>query len=85
MTKTIRAVFDGETLRPTQPVDLRANHVYVLTVEAESSDRSAPDEDIYPLTAIGQLSADMGVADLAERHNHYAHGGAGTQPKTDGA
>ena len=29
MTKRLRAVFDGETLRPEEPVDLKPNTRYV--------------------------------------------------------
>jgi hypothetical protein len=28
----------------------------------------------YPLAAIAELAMDMGISDLAERHDFYAHG-----------
>jgi hypothetical protein len=31
-------------------------------------------EAIYPLTLIANLAVDVGVTDLAERHDFYAHG-----------
>ncbi len=31
-------------------------------------------EAVYPLTLIANLATDAGVADLAERHDFYAHG-----------
>ena len=35
MAKTVRAVFDGEVLRPEQPVDLQPNTTYVITIEQD--------------------------------------------------
>lgn len=29
---------------------------------------------VYPLTRIAELAVDVGVSDLAERHDLYAHG-----------
>ena len=34
MAKTVRAVFDGEVLRPESPVDLEPNATYVVTIES---------------------------------------------------
>ena len=31
-------------------------------------------EAVYPLTVIADLAVDVGVDDLAERHDYYAHG-----------
>lgn len=33
MAKTVRAVFDGEALRPESPVDLEPNATYIVTIE----------------------------------------------------
>ena len=35
MPKSVRAVFDGEVLRPEEPVDLKPNARYVVTIERE--------------------------------------------------
>jgi excisionase family DNA binding protein len=35
---------------------------------------STPTDEMYPLTLIRQLATDMGVDDLADRHDAYAHG-----------
>lgn len=74
MARTIRAIYDGELLRPEQPVDLQTNKIYVVTIETEAPE--SPDSGIveYPLTMIRRLAADAGVTDLAERHDYYAHG-----------
>lgn len=70
----LRAVFDGEVLRPERPVDLRANATYMVTVE-EADEEESGSESSYPLTAIRALATDMGVSDLAAGHDRYAHGG----------
>jgi hypothetical protein len=85
MTKTLRAIFDGEVLRPEEPVDLKPNARYVVTIEREEVGAEAGETDDYPLTKIGRLATDMGVTDLSSRHSWYAHGrleddGGGTQP-----
>ena len=75
MARTGRAVFDGEVLRPEQPIDLRPNTTYVVTVEDEVPTREgAGAGETYPLTEIALLATDMGVTDLSTRHDWYAHG-----------
>ncbi len=72
MTKTLRVIFDGEVLRPEEPVDLQPNTRYVITVEPEEEKKAA--EETYPLTQLLELATDMGVTDLSARHSWYAHG-----------
>ncbi|MBI2877025.1 MAG: antitoxin family protein [Candidatus Tectomicrobia bacterium] len=74
MTKTLRAVFDGAVLRPDEPVDLKPNTRYVVTIEREEEGEESGEEGAYPLTEILELATDMGVTDLSTRHNWYAHG-----------
>ena len=77
MARTVRALFDGEVLRPETPIDLEPNTTYVLTVEGEASvEQGAAGEEPYPLTMIGVLAADMGVDDFSIRHDWYARGRA---------
>ena len=83
MAKTVRAVFDGEVLRPEQPVDLQPNTTYVITIEHEVRVQEEGSEDAYPLTEISRLATDMGVTDLSVRHSWYAHGG--TEDEGSGA
>jgi len=73
MAKTLRALFDGEVLRPDAPVDLEPNTRYVVTVEREDSETPS-DEATYPLTQIFGYATDMGVTDLSTWHSWYAHG-----------
>ena len=35
MAKSVRAVFDGQVLRPEEPVDLKTNARYLVTIERE--------------------------------------------------
>ena len=74
MVRTVRAVFDGEVLRPEQPVDLRPNATYLVTIEREAAAEDSEGEETYPLTEIGRLATDMGVTDFATSHGRYAHG-----------
>lgn len=74
MAKTLRAVFDGEVLRPEEPVDLKPNTRYVVTIEREEEGEETGEEGAYPLTEILGLATDMGVTDLSTRHSWYAHG-----------
>ena len=74
-TMTVRAVFDGEVLRPEEPLPLRPATTYVVTVEVEpATEGEDGNEPPYALAEIGRLAMDMGVDDLAERHDWYAHG-----------
>src|SRR5262249_18951631 len=84
-TPTVRAVFDGHVFRPDGPVPLEPNARYVLTVEREGAPAGADGQEgsgVYPLSALGALATDMGVTDLAARHDWYARRGAG---HTDGS
>jgi hypothetical protein len=70
MAKTVRDVFDGEVLRPEEPIDLHPNRTYLVTIEPATPAADEP----YPLTEIGRLATDMGVSDLSTEHSRYAYG-----------
>ena len=74
MAKSVRAVFDGEVLRPEGPVDLKPNVRYLVIIEREDERKETGEDGPYPLTEIGKLAIDMGVTDLSTRHSWYAHG-----------
>jgi len=74
MTTTVRAVFDGEVLRPEEPVGLERDIIYIVTIEREVATLEDTGGEVYPLTEIGRLTTDMGVTDLAAHHDRYAHG-----------
>ena len=74
MVKSIRAVFDGEVLRPEETVDLKPHVRYRVIIEREEEQIASGDTGPYPLTEISKLAVDMGVTDLSTRHSWYAHG-----------
>lgn len=73
MAKTIRAVFDGEVLRPEQPTDLQPRRTFEITIGREVAPKECPPQEEYPLTRIAQLARDLGIEDLATGHDRYAH------------
>lgn len=73
MAKTIRAVFDGEVLRPEHPTDLEPTKTYEITIEREVPAENSQTRDDYPLTQIAKLTMDLGVEDLSIGHDRYAH------------
>ena len=66
MSCTIAAHFDGKSIIPDVPLDLSPGQRIQVTIERI-------DAGDYPLTTIGALATDMGVSDLAEGHQRYAH------------
>ena len=69
MVKTLRAIFDGNVLRPEGSVDLQPNTWYVVTIEREAEAKT--EEETYPLTKILTLASDMGVTDVSTCHKLY--------------
>ena len=65
MSESILAHFDGRVIVPDDPLELAPGQRLRIRVETVES-------DAYPLAQIGQLAVDMGVSDLADRHQHYA-------------
>lgn len=66
MSETITAEFDGKVIVPDTPLKLATGQRLRIQFEVVESDS-------YPLEEIGRLATDMGVTDLAERHQQYAH------------
>lgn len=51
MTRTVTAVFDGETLRPSSPVDLEPNTRYLITIrEAPHPEKRPSHRDLRAAT-----------------------------------
>jgi predicted DNA-binding antitoxin AbrB/MazE fold protein len=73
MSKTLHVIYDGEVLHPEEKSDLQPNTRYRVIIEEEESNGDATENRAYPLTMLLDLATDMGVADLAARHNQYAH------------
>ncbi|OLE50899.1 MAG: hypothetical protein AUG51_25700 [Acidobacteria bacterium 13_1_20CM_3_53_8] len=74
MSTTFHATYDGKVLHPEEEVDLKPNTRYIVIIEGEEKVSEIGGEEEYPLTAIRSLATDMGVSDLAENHDYYAHG-----------
>jgi hypothetical protein len=75
MTRTIHATFDGQVLRPEDSVDLEPNKRYLLTVEEDLQEAVENEQAAYPLRTLLGGASDLGVTDLAEAHDDYAHRG----------
>lgn len=73
MKRTVDVIYDGEVLRPQEPLDLEPNARYRVTIEVEPA-RSAPAGAPQSLQRILELAQDLGVPDLAEQHDHYLYG-----------
>ena len=72
MNKTIEAVFDGETLRPTAPLDLEPNTSYRISIELPSTPPDGTADAWDELEALaGSVEA---PADWAREHDHYLYG-----------
>ncbi|HMM42209.1 MAG TPA: hypothetical protein PKA95_09935 [Thermomicrobiales bacterium] len=71
MATRVRVRFDGEVLRPEDPIDLRPDRTYTIVIEDAETEESA--ESSYPLTSIRRLATDMGDEHLAAQHDHHAH------------
>ena len=72
MPKTIEAVFDGETLRPTEPLDLEPNTSYRISIELPPAPAGEPGDAWDELEALaGTVEAPV---DWAREHDHYLSG-----------
>jgi len=76
MSTIFHATFDGKALHPEEDVNLKPNTRYLVIVNDEKKESESDDQGEYPLTAVLSLATDMGVTDLAENHDYYAHGRA---------
>ncbi len=71
MKRTVNVVFDGEVLRPDEPLDLEPNRSYQVTIE----EQEVTGDELYPLRKYLKYARDLGMpADFAEQHDHYLYG-----------
>ena len=68
MARTVDVVFDGEVLRPEEPLDLEPNRHYRVTIE-EPIDEGGVLDDIVALARDLDLPPDF-----AAQHDHYLYG-----------
>ena len=80
MSRTITVIFDGEVLRPTEPLDLAPDTEYRVTIDGtgEEVDQAVDKEnDPYadrPLMRFLGITINSGRGDFAEQHDHYLYG-----------
>lgn len=67
--REIEATFDGEVLRPDEPLDLEPNRKYRIRTQTPHEKARAENS----LARILELARDMGLHDLAEQHDHYLY------------
>lgn len=73
MARVITVVFDGDVLRPAEPLDLERNTSYRVIIDDEPpAEPSSPEPDV--LDDLLEFSVETGIADLAEHHDHYLYG-----------
>ena len=71
MPKMLIATFDGEVLRPEEPVDLKPNVRYRLTVDEALQEVEGPSA----WDTLAQLAGALeGPEDWAAEHDHYLYG-----------
>ena len=66
---TIRAMFDGEVFRPSEPVGLEPNTPVTLTVERATS--SLDKQNYASVFRVLNERYTSGDTDVAERHNEH--------------
>jgi hypothetical protein len=66
----IHATFDGKVLLPEEPLLLETSRRYSLTIEEDSEEKGK--ESQHVLSRLTKMATDLGVPDLAERHDDYA-------------
>jgi hypothetical protein len=65
--------FDGKVITPDEPVEIPLNTPLRISIEAVPVGESSV-VDWTRLLELASECAVEGPADLAERHDHYAHG-----------
>jgi hypothetical protein len=69
IVRTIRARFNGTHIELEEPLKLKPDAKLLVTVLEDGTDENS----VYPLTLLRHIAVDMGVDDLATRHQSYAH------------
>ncbi len=76
MTKTLEAVFDGEVLRPDEPLELQPNTRVRITIETTTSE-AKPRSFLRTAQALNL----EGPSDWSERIEEYLYGRQGDARK----
>jgi predicted DNA-binding antitoxin AbrB/MazE fold protein len=70
MSKTLEAIFDGEVLRPDEPIELEPNTRVRLTIESVDRSEKQPQSFLQ----IARLLKLQGPSDWSERLDEYLYG-----------
>lgn len=69
MTQTLEAVFDGEVLRPLEPLDLQPNTRVLLTIKVKQEK-----EEAYAFLRVARSLNLEGPPDWSTRVDEYLYG-----------
>jgi len=72
MSITVDVIFDGEVLRPQEPLALTRDKHYSVTIE-ETADRAVGAEDAWSVLQSLAGTYD-GPSDWSSQHDHYIYG-----------
>jgi predicted DNA-binding antitoxin AbrB/MazE fold protein len=70
MSKTLEAIFDGEVLRPDEPIELEPNTRVRLTIESIDISEKQPKSFLQTARALNL----EGPSDWSERLDEYLYG-----------
>ena len=73
MSKTLEAVFDGEVLRPDEPIELEPNTRVRLTIESLDTAEKQPKSFLRTARSLKL----QGPSDWSERLDEYLYGARG--------
>jgi len=73
MSKTLEAVFDGEVLRPDEPIELEPNTRVRLTIESVETPEKQPTSFLQTARSLNL----EGPSDWSERLDEYLYGRRG--------
>ncbi len=73
MSKTLEAIFDGEVLRPDEPIELEPNTRVRLTIESVETPEKQPTSFLQTARSLNL----EGPSDWSERLDEYLYGRRG--------
>ncbi|MBC7931452.1 MAG: antitoxin family protein [Rubrivivax sp.] len=76
MSKTLEAVFDGEVLRPDEPIELEPNTRVRITIEAAGQPRAKSKSFLQTARSLNL----QGPPDWSARLDDYLYGGESPEP-----